>query len=545
MDESCESSSSVRVTQASVSLGILILLILLILSLIIGQLLRIRDCKYLNETAVATLIGVGLGAMLMSQSPASVGGVMRLNTEIFLLLILPPVIFESGFSLDKAMFFKELGGILTFAFLGTLISSSVTGLLLYAAGFAPYVRVRSWQSLSLVASFAFGTLLSATDTLAVLGIMRDMQVHRQLYTLIFGESIFNDAITVVLYRTFVALHHDDDAWEDCFQAIWRFFYVFFTSFFVGVLAALAVSFLLKFIERSSPANRLHIEASAVVFGPWVCYLVAEALQLSGIVSILFCGMFMARYTVPNLSEMSRAVVGRAYSVCAHAAEVLVFIFLGLGLFSFDLSFSSLGIGLFCSALLATLLARACNILCCSALLNCFRRHKISFSFQLVMWIAAPRGAIAFALSISALREFGNEGEAMLTFTLLYSILSVSSMQICLVGVFIAPLLQRLPVTAKDDEEQYSDSVMDDNSSCIKRLKAKAQAIEQDYLYPFFVSEDKPTGLMVEVVQNQAEQEMQLQLGRMQQSHKSESSRELADLEYNGSETYVHSAIHLN
>lgn len=360
----------------------------------------------------------------MSFRSESVGSVMRLNTEVFLLLILPPIIFESGFSLDKPMFFKELGGILTLAFLGTLISSTITGLLIYAIGFFPYITVFSIQSLSFFGSLAFGTLLSATDTLAVLGIMRDVSVNRQLYTLIFGESIFNDAITIVLYRTYVTLYSHELAWVDVLEFFWTFFCSFALALLIGVFSALAVSFLLKHIERSNPSNRLQIEASAVVFGPWVCYLVAEAFKLSGIVSILFCGIIMARYTVPNLSDLSRAVVGKAYSVCAHAAEILVFIFLGLGLFSFDLSFSKLGVGLFIATFLATLIARGCNVLTCSAVLNRFRTHKISSSFKLVIWVSAPRGAVAFALAISAQHVLGQEGEIMLAFTLLYAILSV-------------------------------------------------------------------------------------------------------------------------
>lgn len=116
-------------------------MLMLFLSLLFGYLLRLRGWKSINEAAVATLIGIILGAGLKSFEADSVGPVMRLNVEVFLLLILPPIIFESGFSLNKALFFKELGGVLTFAFLGTTISATVTGVLLYFAGFLPYVKV--------------------------------------------------------------------------------------------------------------------------------------------------------------------------------------------------------------------------------------------------------------------------------------------------------------------------------------------------------------------------------------------------------------------
>lgn len=100
--------------------------------------------------------------------------------------------------------------------------------------------------------------------------------------------------------------------------------------------ALTISYILKRSEAIS--NRMDLEAAALVIGPWVSYLLSEALSMSGIVSILFCGIFMARYTNPNLSEATKGMVSKAYSVTANAAETLVFIFLGMGLFSFELPF---------------------------------------------------------------------------------------------------------------------------------------------------------------------------------------------------------------
>jgi len=60
-------------------------------------------------------------------------------------------------------------------------------------------------SLTLSESFAFGTLISATDPVSVLAIMKDLNADKKLYTLIFGESIFNDAVTIALYRAVIAI----------------------------------------------------------------------------------------------------------------------------------------------------------------------------------------------------------------------------------------------------------------------------------------------------------------------------------------------------
>ena len=77
--------------------------------------------------------------------------------------------------------------------------------------------------------------------------------------------------------------------------------IFIGSFLIGTTVAVIASFALKTIDSINPNKRNQFEASVIIIGPWVSYLISESLSLSGIVSILFCGIFMAKYTYPNLS----------------------------------------------------------------------------------------------------------------------------------------------------------------------------------------------------------------------------------------------------
>ena len=63
-------------------------------------------------------------------------------------------------------------------------------------------------------SCAFGALISATDPVSVLAIMKDSGADRTLYSLIFGESIFNDAVTIVLYRAILLVKDSNDTTEE-------------------------------------------------------------------------------------------------------------------------------------------------------------------------------------------------------------------------------------------------------------------------------------------------------------------------------------------
>lgn len=262
----------------------------------------------------------------------------------------------------------------------------------------------------------------------MLAIMKDLSVDPVLYNLVFGESIFNDAVTIVLYRAIVDNKKTGSNAAVIFESVFLFFVNFLVSFIVGAAVALLISLVLKKVSSSSSSNRYNFEATAIILGPWVCYLVSEAMSMSGIVSALFCGIFMARYAQPNLSDLSKAVVGRGYSVVAHAAETLVFIFLGIGLLSFDLPFKQTGTILSIGSVAFCLIGRALNVLLNCGLLNQFRSHKLSFKMQFVLWFGGLRGAIgifykAFALAVQATHDF-SKGEIMLTLTLTFSLLSV-------------------------------------------------------------------------------------------------------------------------
>lgn len=78
--------------------------------------------------------------------------------------------------------------------MGTFIAIFVTSGLFYACsqGFEPF---------TIKESFAFGSLISATDPVSVLAIFKEMDADPNLYAIVFGESIFNDAIGIVMYET--------------------------------------------------------------------------------------------------------------------------------------------------------------------------------------------------------------------------------------------------------------------------------------------------------------------------------------------------------
>ena len=72
--------------------------------------------------------------------------------------------------------------------------------------------------------------------------------------------------------------------------------------------------------------------------PWLTYLLAQGMELSGIASILFCGFTMAQYALPNLTQQGQKQIKRFYNVVAYNFENLVFVFIGMSLFGYNLQF---------------------------------------------------------------------------------------------------------------------------------------------------------------------------------------------------------------
>ena len=85
-------------------------------------------------------------------------------------------------------------------------------------------------------------------------------------------------------------------------------------------------------------QNLNSEISIMIMCPWVCYLIADGLELSGIVAIMTNGIFLNYYATPNVTKGSKQVIKIFVDTLAYTAETIVFIFLGIGVFTFESKF---------------------------------------------------------------------------------------------------------------------------------------------------------------------------------------------------------------
>ncbi|XP_051505164.1 sodium/hydrogen exchanger 6a [Myxocyprinus asiaticus] len=321
------------------------------------------------------------------------------DPEVFFNILLPPIIFHAGYSLKRRHFFRNLGSILAYAFVGTVVSCFIIGLLMYGCVMLMKQIGHLAGDFFFTDCLFFGAIVSATDPVTVLAIFNELQVDADLYALLFGESVLNDAVAVVLSSSIVAYQpHGDNTHTFEAMAMLKslgiFLGVFSGSFALGVATGIVTAFVTKFTKlRDLPL----LETALFFLMSWSTFLLAEACGFTGVVAVLFCGMTQAHYTFNNLSPESQERTKQLFELLNFLAENFIFSYMGLTLFTFhNHVFNPIFI---VGAFLAVFLGRAANIYPLSFLLNLGRRNKISPKFQHMMMFAGLRGAMTFALSI--------------------------------------------------------------------------------------------------------------------------------------------------
>ncbi|XP_023244927.1 sodium/hydrogen exchanger 7 isoform X2 [Copidosoma floridanum] len=343
------------------------------------------------------------------------------DPEIFFNIILPPIIFYAGYSLKRKYFFRNLGAILMFALIGTTVSSFVIGTLMYA--FLKLIPNFS-TSFTFLDTLYFGALISPTDPLTIISIFNDLHVDVNLYALVFGESVLNDAVAIVLsgaiqnygerYATKGSSAFEAAAF---FQALGDFVGIFSLSLFIGATMGCTTALMTKYTRvRDFPL----LESALFVLMSYSTFLIAEASDLTGVVAVLFCGICQAHYTYNNLSTDSRQRTKQLFELLNFLAENFIFCYIGVSMFTFPKHHFDLGFVV--SGFLCALLGRAANVYPLSFLLNLGRKPKIPMNFQHMLFFAGLRGAMSFALAIR--NTVSEARQAMLTTTSLIVILTV-------------------------------------------------------------------------------------------------------------------------
>src|SRR5215216_1076521 len=235
-------------------------IILLIAAAVVAIVARWVQLPY---TLALLLLGFGLGAVPSVSAPT-------LNSEIILLLFLPPLLFEASFVLDPRLLWSVRTGVVLFAVPGVLLAMVVGGVL-----------VRWALGLPWSVALLFGAMIAATDPVAVLATFRQLGINPRLAALLEGESLLNDGVALALLVTLTgAVQGEFD------------FGAATGTFLLAVLGGVAVGLGLGWVgHRLIATIDEHLtEMTVSVAMAYGAFLAAETLHLSGVLATVSAAM---------------------------------------------------------------------------------------------------------------------------------------------------------------------------------------------------------------------------------------------------------------
>eukprot|EP00727_Mastigamoeba_balamuthi_P012253 m51a1_g7650 putative sodium hydrogen exchanger variant 1 (618) ;mRNA; f:385771-388218 len=353
----------------------------------------ISSTKKLNGVL---LLGIVLGLVVYYASPGTSVWMSDHQYEtVFFYALFPPVIFNAGLTLRSKQFVQNIGSILVFAVLGTIMCAVLFGVLVWLLG-----RYGHTGSSDVVECLLFGSLISSTDTVATISILLDLNVQPLLYNLAFGESVINDATVIALFSTLTNFTGKQLTWISLWHIVRDLCLIITGSTLIGVGVGYVWVFI-KFIQRKLVLSPTY-DITMIVVSAYLAYACAAMADLSGIISLFVCAVIISRYCWYTISTRARVSLFAIASSMDYLSQTFVFFSMGLMMFyrKNPWSSKSWSPGFIFFSIACILLARAVSVIGLGLPLNLFRKNKIPFKYLAVMAWCGMRGVVSLLLVMS-------------------------------------------------------------------------------------------------------------------------------------------------
>lgn len=258
---------------------------------IVKSVIRHLNIRWLPEAGGCILVGV-FGYLVLQHMPHVQ---FAFDGDMFLRIMVPPIVFEAAVKINKQSFRRHVVPITIFAIVGTLASTAFTAFILHKGSsmlghYVTTIPVRE--------SLIFGALISSIDPIAVLSVLNNMGMNdtETIYVLIFGESLLNDGVAIVLFQTLVhfldeTLVIDSDVVLDAFL---HFVVVALGSVTVGMVSGACATIYFALMHGCQTPM-----VEVIMFCCWsfIPYYICDMVEWSGIVAIVANGFVMDLFVI--------------------------------------------------------------------------------------------------------------------------------------------------------------------------------------------------------------------------------------------------------
>lgn len=317
------------------------------------------------------------------------------------------LLFAGAIHIDINKLKKESFSIAIFSTIGILISTFVIALLLYLL--APLLSF----NISFIYCLLFGALISPTDPIAVLGILKKSNIPSSLETKISGESLFNDGIAVVIfvsiYRIIGQGFENISAWE----IVWLFIKEALGGLLFGAILGYIGFLLLKSIDNYIIEILITL---AIVMGG---YLLADTLHISGPLAMVIAGLITGNKSrEEGMSDVTRDYIDKFWEMIDEVLNAILFLLIGFEMLVVPFNPKLIWLGAF--SIIIVLLARLVSVALPVSLLkkkNLFEKNAI----PILTW-GGLRGGISVALALSLPKS--HESEIFVSITYIIVLFSI-------------------------------------------------------------------------------------------------------------------------
>ncbi|CAN5232125.1 sodium:proton antiporter [soil metagenome] len=350
---------------------------------------------------LSSLLIVILGSFVPSISSKALLLVAHIDFEkVLMKIMLSFLLFAGALHIDANKLNKEKWPVMILATIGTFISTFLVG------GISFYLFQLFGLSIPFIHCLLFGALISPTDPIAVMGILKQAGIPKSLELKIAGESLFNDGVGVVVFLTILEVAVNG---TDKFSVSGTAF-LFLKEAGGGILFGLLLGYLAHLLIGSIDNYRVEVLITLTVV---MCgYAVADYFHLSGPLAIIIAGIFMGtKGRQSGLSEESQDYLGKFWDLLDEIFNAILFLLIGLEMLVIKPDSTIMVIGLIMIVLV--LLARYVAVYIPVSVL----RLKIKFEKNaiLILTWGGLRGGISVALALSLPESMHRDDFVLITY----------------------------------------------------------------------------------------------------------------------------------
>jgi len=368
--------------------------------------------RNIPESGLLTIIGILMGLSIMAYFPQDE---TIFNPDTFFLLLLPLIIIDAGYFLPVKSIVENCGGVMMFAFIGTLFNIICLSLITYGYGLyseklnLPNLQAEYYKELTILRSFMFGSVISAVDPVAVVAVFESIHVNEQLFALVFGESLFNDGVVIVVYKVFEYASKQEKSVNELKNVpsfVGAAILKFVLSCVLGVMIGLVFGIFGIFLSKYTYHVQF-IEPVAMIIIMYASYVFAETFQLSAIFACVMTAALMKAFIPENISDSSNTALRYIIKITSQMSEGGIFVFIGITNVieyrkdRFDIYFCLL-------IFFSSLVVRFIGVILISGFMNFLfletKKEKIDYKEQFIIAYSGLRGAISLTLSTLMVKE---------------------------------------------------------------------------------------------------------------------------------------------